>query len=568
MAESNHYTPGKTKAGYLALILGFFLLAYILPLGLSDLIVPDETRYGEIPREMISTGDWIVPHLDGVRYFEKPVLGYWVHAASMRLLGENNFAVRLPSALAVGLSALLVFFLVFRISRRAEEDGWFPATLAALVFLSCIGVFGVGSTAVLDNLLAMFLTGSIAAFFLATEAHRGSLREKGFLILAGILCGLAFLTKGFLAFVVPALALAPYLAWQRRWRDFFRMVWLPILSALLVALPWSILIHLREPDFWNSFFWNEHIRRFLSPDAQHKGTTGSFLLSAPALFFPWLLAVPAAVPGLAFRTNTAAPLKRMARLCLCWLVLPFLFFSCSSGKLLTYLLPCFPPFAVLISLGLSRGFNGKWPARLFQWATGVCAVIFVLALLALAYIQFLGPNGDRLYSQPWKTIAAADGLLFYVILCLWALKNPGKRDKLLIYAAAPLLFFAIAHFIIPDSTAESKCPGPLIEKNREAIGDNAIVISDRDTIQAVCWYLRRDDVHILGDAGELAYGLGYEDAAGRSLDMQSAIDLIRRNPGRVVLIARTKKLNQWREALPEPAYRDIRGPHGYEVWKY
>ncbi|MFA7462340.1 MAG: phospholipid carrier-dependent glycosyltransferase, partial [Anaerovoracaceae bacterium] len=114
---------------YILLILSFFLLAYILPLGVRDLVVPDETRYGEIPREMIASGEWISPHLNGLRYFEKPVLGYWVHAGSLLMFGENNFAVRLPSALSVGLSALLIYVLVWRTSRRENEDGGFPAIL-------------------------------------------------------------------------------------------------------------------------------------------------------------------------------------------------------------------------------------------------------------------------------------------------------------------------------------------------------------------------------------------------------------------------------------------------------
>jgi 4-amino-4-deoxy-L-arabinose transferase len=142
-------------------VVALFLLIYILPLGARDLVVPDETRYGEIPREMITGGDWIVPHLNGLRYFEKPPLGYWVHAGFILLFGENNFAVRLPSSMAVGLSALLIYLLVNRVwPNKTKEDG-FSATFAALIFLSCFEVFGLGVTAVLDSLFSFFLTATI-----------------------------------------------------------------------------------------------------------------------------------------------------------------------------------------------------------------------------------------------------------------------------------------------------------------------------------------------------------------------------------------------------------------------
>ena len=97
-----------------------FLLIYIVPLNVRPLVIPDETRYAEIGREMVETGDWIAPRLDGLRYFEKPVLGHWLNALSIKMLGENAFAVRLPSALAAGLSAMMLFFLVRRFAGDAS----------------------------------------------------------------------------------------------------------------------------------------------------------------------------------------------------------------------------------------------------------------------------------------------------------------------------------------------------------------------------------------------------------------------------------------------------------------
>ena len=558
----------KRNRRYALLLLSFFALAYILPLGARDLVVPDETRYGEIPREMIADGDWVVPHLDGVRYFEKPVLGYWVHAAAIGLLGENNFAVRLPSALAVGLSALLIYILSAGASGRGDPDDAAAAILAPLVFFSCFEVFGVGNTAVLDNLFSFFLTACIAAFYLATEATPGSARERGLLILAGLACGLAFLTKGFLAVAVPVMTLVPYLVWQRRFADLLRMGWLPILGAVVVALPWSLAIHAREPDFWRFFFWNEHIRRFMGDDAQHKESFWFFFLTAPGMFIPWTFLVPAALPGIRDGLGGRRASQRLLRLCICWLTLPFLFFSFSNGKLLTYILPCFAPFAVLMASGLSHGRRRADCDRLFRWGTAVGAGLFSLILAAFLCLQLLDVNGLRPFDQPWKTVMAVDGLGFFLLSLIWALRSRDRHVRNLVFGCAPLLLFFIAHYTIPDRTLEVKCPASLLMAQKTDIGPDDIVISDEEAIRAVCWYLKRSNVYVIGAAGELDYGLRRPEADGRWLDVEAAGELIRHNPGKTVLIARARNMSRWHDRLPPPLAQGRNGPRGYVLSRY
>jgi 4-amino-4-deoxy-L-arabinose transferase len=567
MNELNRQTPTQTKKPFAVLLVSFFLILYILPLGAGDLFVPDETRYGEIPREMIAGGDWAVPHLNGLRYFEKPPMGYWVHAGSILLFGENNFAVRLPSAVAVGLSALLIYVLAGQVYRHETKEDGLVATLAALTFLTCFEVFGVGHTAVLDNLFSFFLTATITAFYFASEAPPGSPREKRLLLLSGVSCGLAFLTKGFLAFAVPALALAPYLVWQRRSIDLFRMTWLPILVAALVALPWCLFVHLREPDFWRFFFWHEHIRRFMGDSAQHKESFWFFFMDAPGLFMPWTFVIPAAAAGMRPRSRDQGLQGRLIRFSLCWLVIPFLFFSASEGKLLTYVLPCFPPFAILMAFGLSHALkNGK--KRGFQWGVAGNGILFGLILLALVYVQLFGYRGFRPYSQTWKAIMAVNGLLFLILFCSWAFKNQEGMKKVILFGLSPCLLFFTGHFVIPDPAIEAKAPGVLLERYQQRMGDDIVIISDPNTVTAVCWYLHRSDVYLLGGGGELNYGLAYADASGRLIDIKSAAGLINRNRGNIVLIARAKNISRWRDQLPKPLFQDDSGPEGYVLWRY
>jgi 4-amino-4-deoxy-L-arabinose transferase len=558
--------PTEKKSAVLLLL--FFLVLYILPLGARDLFVPDETRYAEIPREMIAGGDWVVPHLNGVRYFEKPVLGYWVHAGAILLFGENNFAVRLPSAMAVGLSAFLIVMLIVRAGRKEDEKWHQGGILGAFAFLTCFGVFSVGNTAVLDNLFSFFLTATITFFYFATEAPPGSVMEKRRLLLSGVSCGLAFLTKGFLAFAVPVLVLAPYLIWQRRCKDLFRMSWQPMLAAALVALPWSIWIHLREPDFWRFFFWNEHIRRFIGGNAQHKENFWYFFVFAPGLFMPWTFMIPAAMAGIKGNLRDQGPQGRLIRMSICWLVVPFLFFSLSSGKLITYILPCFPPFAILMAFGLLHILNQKGKQKIFQWGVIGGGIFFSLILLAFVYVQLFGYHAFRPYTRPWKAMMVVNALVFMILFCFWAFRSQERITKIILFGVSPFLLFLTSPFILPDLTIQKKAPGILLERYFHDIGRDTIIISDEETVRAVCWYLKRTDIHVLGGGGELDYGLGYEDANGRATDMRSAVDLINQNQGKILLIARVKNISKWRDQLPKPVFQDDSGPKGYGFRKY
>lgn len=225
-----------------------FLLLYVVPLGVRPMFIPDEFRYAEIPREMIVSGDWVVPHLDGLRYFEKPVLGYWLNAVSMIIFGQNAFGVRFPSAAAVGISALLIFVAV-----RRFGGGSLTGMLASAVFLTFSEVYAIGTFSVLDSVLSMFITASMVSFFFA-YAEAISRKKTGFLALFGAFCGLAFLTKGFIALAVPVVAIVPFMLWEGRWKELFRIAPVTLGTAVLVVLPWGLMIHFREPDFRNYFF--------------------------------------------------------------------------------------------------------------------------------------------------------------------------------------------------------------------------------------------------------------------------------------------------------------------------
>lgn len=551
----------KTQLSFLLLTL--FAVLYLLPLGARPLFIQDETRYAEVPREIIATGDWVVPHGDGLRYFEKPIMGYWLSAAAIMAFGENNFAVRLPSALSSGLMALMILLLCGSVTKWRNTLPW----LAALVFLTSFAVASIGTFAVLDNALNLFLTGTLICFFLATEQEPGSRRERLLLLASGLLVGCAFLIKGFLAFALPVLTVTPYLISRGRWRDLFRMVWLPVAGAALVSLPWSLLIQAREPDFWHYFFWNEHVRRFLSASAQHKQPFWYFLAVLPAMFLPWIFVAPAAIQGLWTADRDHEGEQRLFRFCLCWFLFPFLFFSASSGKLITYILPCFPPLAILTAMGLIRVFD-RPSIRWLQRGMLVAALAAGIGALGLAAVQLLGPVHLRAFGSSWKWLLLVGGLVTMALVTLAAIRCRDKTRKLLLFGLAPAVLLLIAHFTIPALALEMKAPAALLERHVTDICPDTLILSGNEVALAVCWYFKRDDVSLVEGAGELQYGIGYAEARHRLFSPRKAGEFIRKHSGRVVLVAGHKEYARWRPFLPQPVSVDSSGARGYLVVRY
>lgn len=528
-------------------LLLFYLLIYILPLGYRPLLIPDETRYAEIPREMLATGDWVTPHLNGLRYFEKPPLGYWLNATSIALLGENEFAIRFPSTFAAGLTTFIVYLFALQVwaNRRI-------ALAAALIHMTCLEVYVVGTLSVLDNFLTLFLTSGIFTFYLAVNGEQKNTGCWKLWIAPGISFGLAFLVKGFLAFAIPLLVLVPWMMWQGEWRTLIKKGWWVIFAAILIALPWSVLIHLREGDFWNYFFWIEHIKRFTADNAQHKAPFYYYLMYLPALAFPWLSLLPAAISGLRGTDSSGLKKQNALRLLWLWLLLPFLFFSTSSGKLVTYILPCFPPFAVLTAVGLIGYLNSRRD-KLFKFGVLFNTLVFLCLLAALLIIQAMDV-GFRFYDETEhaKLAVLALSLLIGTSAGLAAFRAKRYEVKLAasVVIIAPLLLSI--SFAIPIETMKHKAPGQLFMQYLERVDNNTIIISEASLLRATAWYLKRDDIYLISK-GEVEYGLGFPEARHRYLDKEHFQSLLENNtPGRSILMACKGQCDEQLTALLPP----------------
>jgi 4-amino-4-deoxy-L-arabinose transferase len=491
------------------LVLLALALCYLVPLGVRPLSVPDEARYAQIAREMLDSGDWVVPRLVGVRYLEKPVGGYWLNALALMLVSDVNFGVRLPSALAALGTAALIAWLM----RLGTGDGR-RGLLAAIVYLTSYMVFAIGTLAVLDTMLTFWLTAALAAFWQAATA-RGRVGRAGWWTAFGAACGCAFLTKGFVALAIPVAAVAPFLLWQRRWRELLVYGAWSVVVATLIALPWSLAIHAREPAFWHDFFWNEHVKRFASEDAQHRQPFWYYVPVVVLMSLPWTPVLPGALQA-AWQTGVRGG-AAFPRFLLLAFTTPVLLFSLANGKILTYVLPCSAPLALLLADRISASVGGAASPWSMQLSVRLHLALMVVGLGCLAPLPLWFGEHRLVQGQAWPLGAVAAGLLLLALLDVAMLRQrlpPVPGFALHLVCGAAVLPFLWSH---PAMTASM--PQRALRAHAAHLQPDAtLACGTVKLLLGMVVELHRRDIVIVGEPGELKPGLDHPDATIRQVD--------------------------------------------------
>ncbi len=371
-----------------ALLLLLCALLFFLGLGTLGLTDRDEGSNAEAAREMVESGDWITPTLNGAPRFAKPAFLYWLISGSYRAFGVSEFTARLPSAL---FGIALVWMQYAFASRILGPAVGFRA---ALMLLLNFEILAIGRMVLTDMVLIFFTTLSIFSFFLAMWGE-GKAKRWYWGFYAGM--GLATLTKGPVGIVVPLLAVLPYLWLTRRWRDVLREC-RPVAGTLVffaVAAPWYTAMFMLHGSGYADSARGDTLTRFFSIIGGHGGTV---LFYVPILllgFFPWSGFLPAAL-GASLGGSRAAsiqdPQPALKVLCSVWILAVFLFFTLSSTRLPHYIAPLFPAAALLVAASWDRLLSdegGRW-GRFSLWFTLGIGSCLGLAFIGLdwAYDRF------------------------------------------------------------------------------------------------------------------------------------------------------------------------------------
>ncbi len=393
----------------------FVAVLWLAMLPARPLFNTDEGRYAEIPREMLQGGDWVIPHLNGLAYIEKPPLQYWATALSLWVFGEGEFAARLYTACCALGTLAVVWVLVARLWNAAA------AWRAAAVLSSMLLFVVMGDLLTLDMSLTFYMTLALAAFLLAqTVGELGSVSPRTrWMLTAWAAVALGVMTKGLVAAAIPSAVLVCYSLFTRDfapWRRLRVLLGLPLF--LVMTVPWHWLAARRLPDFLEFFFVHEHLARYLTPSADREEVWWFFGAVFVLGSIPWTMSA-LRVLSLTWRRRMPPGEFDAAIFLWIWVLFIGVFFSLSDSKLIPYLLPAMPAVAVLIgTLPIDRLRRDAVFTAVFTVAAGVA-----LLAVSAAAPRLLAPSERNQYflqlAEPLLQIGVLLGVsgVFVLLRC-------------------------------------------------------------------------------------------------------------------------------------------------------
>ncbi|MGH8013485.1 MAG: glycosyltransferase family 39 protein, partial [Candidatus Binataceae bacterium] len=533
----------------------FALLLYLPGLGRPALWEPDEGRYAEVAREMIVRSDYITPRDDWVRYFEKPPLVYWLNAASIKLLGANEFAVRLPAALSSMGEVVLIAAL------GEMMFGATAALLGALALALSPLFFAFARFATPDPELAFCITAALTAFWTASRyPSLGRGGGRAWMIVAAAMLGLGTLAKGPVALILAGAIALLYLIVAGRISAALEVPWLwCIVAYLAVAAPWFVLVAERNPGFLRFFFVHEHITRYLD-DTEHGWGPYFFVMVVAGGMWPWLFFIPLGIREMLTREReNGRPDGRDALwFLLIWFGLIFVFFSIPRSKLGAYILPGIPPLALIAGYGVERlGYLTAARARRIMAIFVILNVtIAVVVAITFAFVRRRLPG-----------VLVEDGLALVAALALgaviayaWVKFGHGSVLRTVGGTAAAVGLATVLSMVMLMKAREDAAPMFSYRELARAVvpyldHQHCVLASYRHYVQALPFYTHEREA-LVGYRGELAPFSHSPEARATFIPTDSKLLSLWQSPQCVVLIAN-------RHDLPHLA--GLLDPHGVMI---
>ncbi len=367
--------PQATR--WLVLGAGFWLgcLSWV-----RHLHLPDEGRYVGVAWDMARADSFLVPLMNGLPYFHKPPLFYWLTDLSVLVFGAHEWSVRIPSWLAAWSSAIALYFFI------RQHRGIKQATLSLIILCTLPLFYGGAQYANLDMLVAGLISLTILAGAQAVLSSEQGQPCRWFSVAAAVFAGLAILAKGLIGLALPGGVLFFWLVFSKRWRGLGILLWPPaILAFVVVTLPWFWAMQAKFPEFFNYFFIHQQYERFVSQSFNNPQPVWFYLPVLFGMTMPWSLGLLAAFN----RRFWQSTLQSFGLLMLIWLLLIFIFFSIPASKLIGYILPALPPLAVLSAEALLFALQGRWASHIPRTIATYFVISSVACVAGMGVFRFI-----------------------------------------------------------------------------------------------------------------------------------------------------------------------------------
>jgi 4-amino-4-deoxy-L-arabinose transferase-like glycosyltransferase len=423
----------------------YLLLAivWLSTLGFRHLLPSDEGRYAEIAREMLVSGNWLVPKYNDYLYFEKPPLHMWMTALAFKLFGLGEWQARLWS----GLTSLGgIFFFAYTASKV-----WGPRVghLTAMILASSpLWILG-GHFNSLDMGMAFFMGATLCCLILSWGSTPGSETQQNWMLLCWASMALAVLSKGLIGVVLPGLVIVIYTLTSGDWKCWSHMLWIKGVSLFfLICAPWFILISIEHPSFLHFFFIREHFQRFTTNEHARVAPWHFFLTLLCVGLLPWLVQLVTTnlqILKLRLKLPLNSPTFKVLWLSFVWFVVILIFFSSSHSKLPGYIIPVIPALAIMIAISIDHGLNlSLTKANFFStpwlWQVGFFLVLFIIGLTQISLIEKTGETYEaQNYLAYAKDIRIA--LIIGVVGCILSLSY--YKRKMLSLGLYSVTFLAV-----------------------------------------------------------------------------------------------------------------------------
>ncbi len=510
------------------LIAGAILAVFVYFWGLGDygFIDPDEGRYSEIPREMIESGDYITPRLNYVLYFEKPPLHYWLTAGAFMLMGGNEFAGRFFPVMA-GLGCCVLAFVI----ARKITGSRYAAGLAGLMLASSVLWYGTSRINLTDMTLTFFFTAAMVSYYFWNVSGK-----KSYILAFYAFMAASVLTKGLIGVVLPGGIALIHLIITRNYRKIIPL-FSPsaIILFFVIVTPYFVEVCRRNPDYFHFFFIREHFLRYTTTIHARYEPFWFFIPIIIAGFVPWT-----GILWDAFRAvfGKCRLIDRNSGLFLgLWAGLPFVFFSASGSKLITYILPCMPPLAVLSGASMSV-LEGKSLRRF--------VIITSAVLIPIAVTGFILPslkNDPDFNAMTFPAMCLAVMLLVFWGLSLFVGHNRNV-PALMVIAGLSAMLAASGAFHVEGKLLSRKESASMLPND----ADDVVVY--QNLMQGMSFYTKRRT--ITADAmNELEFGYEHEPERGKWFISNDGLRELWHSGRKVVVISRRKDTGM-REVLDSP----------------